>query len=98
VERRLPLSRHIPYPLLLAFLIATSILHASAFDSEHLGQIDCDDQVCAQCQLLQGDWSLIADDSQSTLLMNPTFSGGTVHIRLRLPTEHNFYARAPPAQ
>ena len=94
----MPLGKHRKYGVTLATLAVTAFLHATVLASEHLADIDCNDQVCAQCHVFSAKWAIPTVESQPLRLTSFVFEGCDSPCQLATSVTRHFYARAPPSQ
>ena len=94
----MPLGKHKKYGVTLTALAVAAFLHATVLASEHLADVDCHDQVCAQCHVSSGEWVIPAVEWQPLTFTNYVFRGYDSPSQPILSISHHFHARAPPSQ
>ena len=98
LERGLPFVRDRQFSALLAALVAGLFLHTTTVASEHLAEIDCDDEVCLQCHVASKDGVIPANEPQAPRPAISEFKVCLEPVQLFLSVRPRFRARAPPPQ
>ena len=94
----MPFGKHKKYGVTLTALAVAALLHATVLASEHLADVDCHDQVCAQCHVFSAECVIPAVEWQPLALTDLVFRGCDSPSQPIPTAGHHFHARAPPSQ